>query len=121
MAVVVAARRRPQLPAPAARHGHGLAGAAVAEPQPVERSAERALLPAARTERRDHGRGAGPDQGIDEAQHAGQRRGGGLAGEQVRALDDLLRDPALPGQQCGSLPDRGKDRFGLQGGLELGE
>jgi len=55
-----------------------------------------ALFPAARAERRDHGSGAGLDQGIDEAQHAGQCRGGGLAGEQFRAIDDLLRDPALP-------------------------
>jgi hypothetical protein len=114
MSVVVAASRRPQLSASTARHGHGLSGAAAAKPQPVEWPAQRALLPAAWTERRDHGSGAGPDQGVDETQHAGQRRGGGLAGEQFRAVDDLLGDPPLSGGEHGGVAERGKDCFGVQ-------
>jgi hypothetical protein len=79
------------------------------------------LSAAARAERCDHGGGAGPDQGVDEAQHAGHRRGGRLSGEQVRAVDHLLDDPPLPGRLRGWLADGGNDRFRLQGGLELGE
>jgi hypothetical protein len=119
--VVVAAGRGPQLPATTARHGHGLPGAAGAQPQTVERPAERALSPAARAQRRDHGSGAGTDQGVDETQHAGQPRGGSLPGKQSRTVYHLLGYPPLPGRQRGRLANSGNDRFRPQGGLELGE